>query len=139
MANSICVDPAHRCGCTPAGCSPCDLPQRNLTVATHTHFGDATPATMVYTPPGTWASGCTNGMLYFIACVAGVVQFKVRYFVSGGCPGGQSQECVSGGTNPYGLTLSSYTCSGPFQLNYAVNDPGCPALADNGVTGFTVT
>jgi hypothetical protein len=120
------------------GCSPCPIPRRDLTVSwAGGPFGSgSTP--LLYTAPGQWNSACSNQMLYSLSCPGGSVRFAVTYFVSGVCPGGQAMSCTSPGDNPPSLLLASSSCS-PFYLGYTVSSTGCPALAVNGFTAFSIT
>jgi hypothetical protein len=119
-------------------CSPCPIPRRDLTVSwAGGPFGSgSTP--LLYNAPGQWNSACSNQMLYSLSCADGSVQFAVTYFISGGCPGGQAMSCTSPGDEPLSLILTSSNCS-PFYLSYTVSTEGCPTLAVNGFTGFTIT
>src|SRR3954453_15332833 len=120
------------------GCSPCPIPRRDLTVSWTggPDGGGSTP--LVYAAPGLWTSACSNQLLYSLSCPGGSVRFAVTYFVSGGCPGGQAQSCTSPGDDPPSLLLDGSSWH-PFFLRYTVSSAGCPALADNGITAFSIT
>jgi hypothetical protein len=119
-------------------CSPCPIPRRDLTVSwSGGPFGSgSTP--LFYNAPGQWNSACSNQMLYSLSCPGGSVRFAVTYFVSGDCPGGQAMSCTTPGDIPPSLLLVSSSCS-PFYLRYTVSSTGCPALAANGFTAFSIT
>jgi hypothetical protein len=107
--------------------------------ATNVFFGSPYTAPLIYSA-GTWNTGCLNDLqlIFGLFCEGGVIQFAVTYFLSGVCPSGQSQQCVSPGSNPFTLTLTSYQCS-PFQMVFTVTGAGCPVLWSNGYETFTIT
>lgn len=116
-------------------CSPCGIPRVDLTLEWSGPAGSGT-VNLVYSN-GQWASAaCDNQLLYFLSCVGGNTRFAVRYFVSGGCPGGQALECAST-DDPASLTLADYTCH-PFHLHYQLTEDSCNALYANGITDFTI-
>ena len=119
-------------------CSPCNIPKKNLTLSwTNSLFGDgSTP--LSYASPGHWTSACTNQLLFSLACPGSMITLTVTYFLSGSCPTGQSQSCVSPGYDPFTLSLESSTCS-PFFLQYTVTGAGCPVLWSNGYSSLTIT
>lgn len=119
-------------------CSPCNIPKKNLTLSwANPLIGDgSTP--LVFVPPGQWNSACTNQLLFSLACPGSSVSLSVTYFLSGSCPTGQSQTCVSPGYDPFTLSLDSSTCS-PFFLHYTVTGAGCPVLWSSGYTSFSIT
>ena len=119
-------------------CSPCAIPQKNLTLSWTNNLLGPGSGTLVFTPPGQWRSTCINQMLFELACAGAMVQLSVTYFPSGACPSGQSQSCTSLGSAPFALTLASFSCS-PFLLHFTVNSAGCPALWSNGYTALTIT
>ena len=91
-----------RSGSSPVlSCSPCSIPRKNLTLSwTNILIGDgSTP--LVFVPPGQWNSACTNQLLFSLACPGSSVTLSVTYFLSGSCPTGQSQSCVSPGYDPF--------------------------------------
>jgi hypothetical protein len=120
------------------GCSPCPIPKRDLTLSWTGVLGGDGSTPLVYTAPGQWNSACSNQLLYSLSCPGGSIRFAVTYFVSGGCPGGQARSCVAPGDDPLTLLLDSSSCR-PFFLRYTVSSQGCPALADNGISAFTIT
>jgi hypothetical protein len=119
-------------------CSPCGIPKQNLTVSWTNVFTGPGSATLTYTPsPDTWLSGCVDEQIYQILCSDGQIQFTVSFFTSGECPTGQGNYCSNLRAYPFGLTLTSYTCS-PFSLTFDV-DPNCPAVEGPGYASFTIT
>jgi hypothetical protein len=120
------------------GCSPCPIPRRNLTVSWAGGLGGGGSTPLVYTAPGQWSSVCSNQLLYALSCPGGSVRFAVTYFVSGRCPGGQAMSCAAPGDDPPSLLLDQSSCD-PFFLRYTVSPLGCPALAANGITAFSIT
>ena len=135
----ILLNPGKCCGCGGATlpCSPCAIPQKNLTLSwTNPLVGNgSTP--LVYGGGG-WTTDCVNQMLFQLACAGSVIQLSATYFLAGTCPSGQPQTCTSPGSNPLALTLDSYACS-PLYLHYTVTGSNCPALWSNGYTSFAVT
>lgn len=131
------------CGCCsgsgPGSCSPCPIPANNLTLNYVNALIGNGSAPLVYSA-GSWATGCllSNSIQFALACVGGLIQLVATYYLSGVCPSGQAQSCISPGSNPFTFTLSSYQCS-PFQLVYAVTSLNCPVLWSNGYTQFTIT
>jgi hypothetical protein len=119
-------------------CSPCPIPQKNLTVSWINTLSGTGSVPLVYSPPGNWNSACSNQLLYALSCPAGQIQFSVTYFLTGDCPKGQQQSCTSPGRNPFSLVLSSFTCK-PFFLRYACTVQSCVVLGDDGYTQFTIT
>jgi hypothetical protein len=119
-------------------CTPCSIPRRNLTLSWTNPLLGAGSTTLAFAPPGQWNSPCVNRLLFQLSCTGGSVRLAVTYFVSGDCPGGQSQSCVSPGLTPFAITLDSFSCN-PLLLHYTVGNTGCPALWDEGYTAFTIT
>ena len=60
------------------------------------------------------------------------------YFTTGSCPTGTQQYCSNLRVTPFGLTLSSYTCS-PFSMTFLSRSSGCPTITNSGYTQFTIT
>ena len=75
--------------------------------------------------PASWTSGCSNGLLYKLLCTGGQVELRVIYFTTGSCPTGTQQYCSNLRVTPYGLTLSSYTCS-PFSMTFLSKSAALP-------------
>jgi hypothetical protein len=119
-------------------CSPCAIPNRNLTLSwTNALIGPGS-TTLAFNPPSQWTSVCTNQIAFQLSCLGGSIQLAVTYFLSGNCPAGQSQSCVSPGSGPFAISLASFSCS-PFLLQYTVTGAGCPVLWSDGYTAFTIT
>jgi hypothetical protein len=118
-------------------CSPCNIPKKNLALCWANGLSGNGSTTLVFTEPGGWNSSCTNQLLYNLTCNGGLIQFTVTYFLSGTCPTGQSQQCLSPGSNPYALNMDAYTCA-PLYLHYTVTGSNCPVLFSNGYSAFWV-
>ena len=88
-------------------CSPCNIPKKNLTLSWTNSLIGAGSTPLVYVPPGQWNSACTNQLLFSLACPGSWITLSVTYFLSGYCPTGQSQSCVSPGYDPFTLSLDS--------------------------------
>jgi hypothetical protein len=119
-------------------CAPCPIPQKDLTVSWTNSLVGSGSAPLVFRPPGQWNSACSNQLLYSLTCPGGQVQFAVTYFLTGTCPTGQKQSCVSPGHNPFALLLTSSSCS-PLFLRYQCTSQICPALGNEGYSSFTIT
>jgi hypothetical protein len=122
-------------------CSPCSIPEQNLTLSwVNLISGNgSTPLNYSNSPtPISWTSGCSNGLIYKLLCTGGEVEFRVIYFTAGTCPSGTQQYCSNLRVTPYGLTLSSYTCS-PFSMTFLSKSAACPAITGSGYTQFTIT
>ena len=100
--------------------------------------GNGSTALTYTTTPASWTSGCSNGLLYKLLCTGGQVELRVIYFTTGTCPTGTQQYCSNLRVTPYGLTLSSYTCS-PFSMTFLSKSAACPAITNSGYTQFTIT
>ncbi len=132
-----------RCCCTTSvplfTCGTCTIPKANLTVTYHNGvIGDGT-AVLVWDGVNNWQSVCTNQVIYQILCNAGTPEFRVRYFISGSCPTGQSAFCSTLGSNPLKLTKDSLVCGASFDIEVSVTNAGCPNLWGNGYTSFSIT
>ncbi len=124
-----------------ATCSPCSIPEENLTVSWTNLIGGNGSATMTYssTPSNNWKTGCCDGGLYFeLLCTAGTIELRAYFFTSGSCPTGTTEYCSNLESSPLELTLSSHTCT-PFSLTFSVSGSDCPTLYGDGNTQFTVT
>jgi hypothetical protein len=121
-------------------CSPCALPQQNLTVSWVNSLSGNGQTTLAYTTsPVSWTSGCSRGLQFKLICTAGQIEFRAIYWTSGGCPGpGQSQYCSNLRATPFGLTFSSFTCT-PLSLTFTVSPAACPAISASGYASFTIT
>jgi len=125
------------CGAPTVYCTPCRIPEANLTLSwTNSMLGNGS-ATLTYNAPNVWRSVCTNEIIFALVCAAGSMQLSVTYFLSGECPTGQSQACIGPGSAPFGLTLADYTCS-PFHFHYRVTGVNCPLIWESGYTDFYV-
>jgi hypothetical protein len=121
-------------------CSPCNIPKHNLTLSWINSLIGNGSATLTYThAPASWTSGCSHGLQFKLLCTGGQVELRVIYWTSGACPGpGQIQYCSNLRAMPFGLTISSYTCS-PFSVTFLTTSGGCPAITSSGYTQFTIT
>ena len=133
---------AERAGLSGGGslaCSPCNIPTQNLTLSwVNTVSGNGSTTLAYAGTPASWTSGCSHGLLYNLVCTTGQVELRVIYFSTGSCPAGTQQYCSNLRVTPFGLTLSSYTCS-PFSMTFLSNSSGCPAITNSGYTKFTIT
>ncbi|QEH38636.1 hypothetical protein OJF2_72420 [Aquisphaera giovannonii] len=119
-------------------CSPCSLPSRNLVISwTNARLGNGS-TTLVYKAPSSWLSACTQQLLFSLTCGSSRVQLGVAYYLSGSCPDGQSQACVSPGSSPLALSLDAASCN-PLYLHFTVTAAACPVLWNKGYSGFTIT
>ena len=75
---------------------------------------------------------------YTCVCTGGQVELRVIYFTTGSCPTGTQQYCSNLRATPFGLTLSSYSCS-PFSMTFLSSSSGCPTITNSGYTQFTIT
>jgi hypothetical protein len=121
-------------------CGPCQIPRKNLTLSwTNLILGNgSTPLIYSGSPTTQWTSACTNQLLFELVCTQNRVEFRVYYFLSGSCPGGQSQYCSTIRSNPNGLTQTNLICS-PFLLTCTLTSSSCPNIAASGYTGFTIS
>jgi hypothetical protein len=120
-------------------CSPCIIPAQNLVLSwVNAISGNGSTVLNYTTAPASWTSGCTKSLLYKLLCAGGEVELRVIYFTAGSCPTGTQQYCSSLRVTPYGLTLSSYTCS-PFSMTFLSKSAACPAITSSGYTQFTIT
>jgi len=119
-------------------CSPCNIPETDLTLSwTNPLSGNGSTA-LTYNPSLVqWTTGCVFNQEYKLLCLGGQLDFIVTYFISGTCPTGQTNQCSSLGTNPFGLTLVSHTCS-PFSMTWTTV-PNCPNVESPGYIDFTIT
>ncbi len=135
------------CGGTPIiSCTPCNLPQANLTISWTNAFVGPGSLVMTWnglTLPGTaaWVSVCsfvavTLGVRYSFTCFG---LLKVEYWVSGGpCPGAGSVNCSYTGAPGFVLPLASHTCS-PLSMTFDSRTATCPGLTGVGYLEFVVT
>jgi hypothetical protein len=125
-------------------CSPCDIPEEDLTISwTNLSSGDGS-ATLAWNGftgifSAAWATGCVDGGIEFrLACTDGGIELQAIFFTSGVCPTGESNYCSNLRSSPLQLTLSSYTCS-PFSLTFVVGEDACPTIYSFGNVQFVVT
>ena len=120
-------------------CTPCNIPNENLTLSwTNTLTGSGS-TTMTYSIPGTWATGCCDaGLEFAMSCTEAGIELRAFFFVSGECPTGETQYCSNQRANPLSLQLTDYTCS-PFSLKLEVLEDDCPTLYGLGNAQFVIT
>jgi hypothetical protein len=121
-------------------CSPCAIPEENLTLSYVNILEGNGSITLDYTAsPLSWTSACLYGFQFDLLCSGGDIEFRAIYWLTGSCPGpGTTQYCSNLRASPLTLTLASYTCS-PFSLTFTVTSGGCEAVASAGFTSFTIT
>jgi hypothetical protein len=133
---------AERAGISGGGslaCSPCNIPTQNLTLSwVNVTSGNGSTTLTYAATSASWTSGCSNGLLYKLVCTGGQVELRVIFFTSGSCPTGTQQFCSNLRVKPFGLALSSVTCS-PLSMTFLSNKSVCSAIASAGYTMFTVT
>lgn len=128
-------------------CSPCAIPEQNLTISWVNPLAGNGSDTLVYggSCSNGWTTGCSGGagtgnqLIFQLTCVGGATVLKVIYFTSGSCPTGQRASCANNQSSPFTLTLASHTCGSGFTLVFTVSNSGCPAVAGSGYTSFTIT
>jgi hypothetical protein len=121
-------------------CSPCNIPNENLTISWTNLLTGNGSATMTYiSGPSPWETSCVDGGFEFqLGCNSGTIELRANFFTSGGCPEGTSNFCSNLRNSPLALTPSDHTCS-PFSLTYTVGESACPALYSAGNTQFVIT
>jgi hypothetical protein len=120
-------------------CSPCNIPNEDLTITWTNVFSGTGSATMMYSPGPQWQIGCVDDDLIFsLSCNAGSIELRATFFLGGSCPTGTSNYCSNLRSNPLSLTLSDHTCS-PFSLTFTVTEAGCPSIYGDGNTQLVVT
>jgi hypothetical protein len=120
-------------------CSPCNIPAQNLTLSwVNVIFGNGSTTLTYAATPTSWSSACSDGLLYKLVCTAGQLELRVIYFTTGSCPTGTQQYCSNLRAAPFGLTLSTYTCS-PFSMTFLSQSSACPTITNSGFTQFTIT
>lgn len=129
------------CAGSGESCTPCNIPQSDLTISwTNLLDGDGS-ATMTYSGggPATWSTGCEdNGLEFSLSCTESGIELRAFFFISGVCPTGETNYCSNLRAVPLGLNLTDFTCS-PFVLTFAVPAIDCPAIYSLGNTQFVIT
>jgi hypothetical protein len=127
-------------------CSPCTIPNQNLTISWVNSLTGNGSDTLVYNSSGpTWATGCSGGagvgnqLLFKLLCTLGQIELRVYYFISGFCPTGQATYCSNLRTAGSQLFLSSYTCGSGFTLVFTSTRVSCPTISGSGFTSFIIT
>ena len=137
------------CGCAPSDCcllvcSPCAIPEKDLTISWVNPLAGNGSDTLVYNGAGSWTTGCSGGagagnqLIFTLGCSGGQTDFRAYYFVSGSCPTGQKNYCGSLRSTGLQLILGTSTCS-PYSVAYSLTSMSCPAVAGSGYTSFTIT
>jgi hypothetical protein len=118
-------------------CSPCSIPEANLTLSWVNGISGNGSVSMIYSagPPITWLSACASGQLYKMLCSAGQIELRAIYFTVGICPTGTQAFCSNLGVS--NMTLVSSTCYPSFSLTFNTL-AGCP-LRSSGYTSFTAS
>ncbi len=122
-------------------CSPCAIPEGDLTLSWVNNLLGNGETTLTYTTVGgnkSWLSGCANGLLYELFCTSGSIELRVLFFITGTCPDGMAGYCSNLRALPFALTLSSYSCS-PFSLTFTLSNTGCPAVSGIGYQELIIT
>jgi hypothetical protein len=120
-------------------CSPCTIPNEDLTITWTNILTGNGSATMRFGGGPSWVTGCVDsGVQFALGCTAGLIELRSMFFVSGSCPTGSSNYCSNLRGNPLTLTLASHTCS-PFTMTFMLSEAGCPELYDEGNTQFVIT
>ena len=123
----------------PVTCSPCSIPAQNLTLSwVNVIIGNGSTTLTFDSSSTSWTSVCSNGLMYEMLCTGGRLELRVIYFTTGSCPTGTPQYCSNLRGTPFGLTLSSYSCS-PFSVTFLSRSSGCPTITNSGYTQFTIT
>lgn len=119
-------------------CSPCAIPKTNLTLSWTNLLTGPGSTTLTYDASLTkWTATCIDQQSYELLCSGGQIEFIVTFYLSGTCPTGGSNFCSNLRANPFGLTMSSYTCS-PFSVTFNTS-PKCPDVEAPGYLTFTIT
>lgn len=129
----ICADPS----CVP--------PRKDLTLSWANVLHGPGSLKLAYYPPAPgdrdhWISACFGQMNFALACYGGTPQFRMTYFLGGGCPNGAGQACGWPQPDPYTdgtFTPAGCTCS-PFHLHLVVDDANCPLLSADGYTDLFI-
>ena len=120
-------------------CSPCAIPTEDLTITWTNPITGNGSATLTYTAPSTWTTGCCDdGLIFTLQCTEDEIELRATYFISGECPTGDSNYCSNLRTPNFQVTLVSSTCS-PFSLTFDCTDDACPTLFGVGNTQFIIT
>jgi hypothetical protein len=123
-----------------ATCTPCNIPQVDLTISWTNLLDGAGSTMMTYTSgPNVWSTGCVdNGLEFSLSCTEAGIELRAFFFISGVCPTGETNYCSNLRAVPLGLNLTDFTCS-PFVLTFAVPEIDCPAIYSLGNTQFVIT
>ena len=114
------------------------IPKTNLTLSWTNLLTGPGSTTLTYDASLTkWTATCIDQQSYELLCSGGQIEFIVTFYLSGTCPTGGSNFCSNLRANPFGLTMSSYTCS-PFSVTFNTS-PKCPDVEAPGYLTFTIT
>jgi hypothetical protein len=120
-------------------CSPCNIPNEDLTITWSNILTGSGSATMTFGAGSLWQTGCVDsGLQFILSCDSGSIELRAAFFVSGSCPTGLSNYCSNLRSNRLSLTLIDHACS-PFSLTFIVTDVGCPEVYDEGNMQFMIT
>jgi hypothetical protein len=122
-------------------CTPCNIPNEDLTISWVNILDGNGSATMAYTGGGggVWQTACVdNGLQFRLICTGGGIELRAFFFVSGVCPSGESSFCSNFNASPLSLVLTSHTCS-PFSFTFTVAGDECPTIYGLGNTQFVIT
>ena len=62
-------------------CEPCSIPTEDLTVTWTNPLTGNGSATLTYTSPSSWATGCVdNGLIFSLECTEGTIQLRGHVF-----------------------------------------------------------
>jgi hypothetical protein len=122
-------------------CTPCNIPNEDLTISWVNLLDGDGSATMTYAGGGggVWETGCADsGLRFRLICTGGNIELQALFFITLTCPTGETQYCSNLESSPLKLVLTSHTCS-PFSFTFGVTDTDCPTLFGLGNTQFTIT
>jgi hypothetical protein len=121
-------------------CTPCNLPQVNLTLSWTNGLTGNGFAMMTWTSgPNNWQTVCVDeGLQFILACTLGGIELGAVFWTEGLCPTGISNHCSNLRAAPLTLNLASSTCS-PLTLVFNVTEDGCPTVYGLGNTQFVIT
>lgn len=117
-------------------CSGCEIPKTDLTLTTTNSLSGVHSVPLAFDGVDAWETGCTNQIIFRLACAGGVRTFGASHFVGGSCPSGSRVTCTGGVSSPSGLTLTTSSCS-PLLLEYSA--AACASLAAQGYTKLAIT
>jgi hypothetical protein len=118
-------------------CSPCSIPDEDLTISWVNILSGDGSAVLTYSAPN-WMTICVDdGIKFQLSCTSGSIELRAIFYTGADCTG-SSNYCSNLRAAPLTLTLSNYTCS-PFSLTFTIGEDGCNELYSVGNTTFTIT